>query len=212
MKVIALAQQKGGVMKSSLAIHLACEALRRGKSAVIFEMDKQGTASFWGEQRRSGEPEVRRVESTQLQRELSAADKAGVGFAFIDLPGAHNPGVSPAIRAAHLVLIPARPAAVDIVASSETLAAVQRMGRRYAYVLTFAPATGTQADEAREALRSEGHPVAPVAVGYRKVFADAVAAGSSAQEREPSGKAAGEIEALWDYVQKQLEAKHEQVA
>ena len=212
MQVVALAQQKGGVMKSSLAVHLAAEALRGGAHAVVFEMDKQGTASFWAQRRGGAAPDVRRVDSMQLSRELRAASDAGAAYVFLDLPGAHNPAVSPAIRAADLVLIPARPAEVDIVASAETLGTVQRLGKRYVYVLTFVPAAGSRAAEAREALESEGHPVAPTPIGDRKVFSDAVVAGQTAAEREPGGKAAGEIASLWRYVQTQLESKHVEVA
>ena len=188
------------------------ETLRRGKQAVIIELDKQGTASFWGERRDNASPLVKRVDATYLMKALQDAERAGADYAFVDLPGVHNPAISPAIKAADLVLIPARPAEVDIVASAETLGTVQRLGRRYAYVLTFVPATGGRANEAREALQGEGHPVAPVGMGDRKSFADAVVAGSSVQEREPKGKAAAEIAALWTYVQKQLEVKNEQVA
>lgn len=209
MIVVALAQQKGGVMKSTLAVHLAAESIKRKKTAIVFELDRQGTATFWAERRGDKAPAVRRVDSLQLAKELK---EAGTDYVFLDLPGAHHPYVSPAIRSADIVLIPARPAEVDIVASGDTLASVQRLGKRYAYVLTFVPPSGDREDEARAALRGADHPVAPRGIGDRKVFIDAMAAGQTVAELEPRGKGAEEVARLWDYVLAQLARKHVKVA
>lgn len=211
MHVVALAQQKGGVLKSTLAVHLAFEAERSGASAVVVEIDKQGTASFWGSLR-SKPPTVERVDAASLGPALARLKARGVKFVFLDLPGAHNAGVTPAIKAADLVLVPARPSTVDIAASGETIAAIERLRRPYAYVLTVVPAAGSRVDEAREALESEGHPVAPGGIGDRKVFQDAMASGQAVCEREAAGKAAAEVAALWAYVQTQLEKQHGKVA
>jgi chromosome partitioning protein len=51
MRVITVAQQKGGVAKTTLAIHIAAEATRKGRRAVILELDRQGTASRWSDLR-----------------------------------------------------------------------------------------------------------------------------------------------------------------
>lgn len=210
MRVITLAQQKGGVAKSTLAIHLSVEAERRGLRSCIVELDKQGTASFWSVQRRASfgkaTPEVFRVEAIQLDPLLAQLRRDGVEVALVDLPGANSPSINTAIRASDFVLIPARPQEVDITASGETLGVVHRLHKLYAYVLTFIPATGSRADEARLALEEAGHNVSKTGMGLRNVYQDAVVLGESAQEREPKGKAAAEIAALWDYVHKQLEA------
>lgn len=209
MHVITLAQQKGGVGKSNLALHLAAEAGRSGR-AVVLELDRQGTSSTWHDTRSEtggGQPDVMRVDSTQLAPTLHTLKGVGLDYVFLDLPGTHSPAVNAAIKAADLVLIPARPQEVDIGASAETLGVVQRLKRRYAYVLTFIPATGSRAGEAREALEEAGHPVAPGGIGLRASFVEAITAGKTVQETEPRGKAAGEIRALWTYVQAQLEDK-----
>lgn len=204
MRIIAFAQQKGGVGKSTLCIHLAVEAWKRGFEACVLELDKQGTASFWAEKRGSTAPSVKRIASDKLAAALAEAKASGMEYAFVDLPGANFPTVNPAIRAADIVIIPARPSEVDIVASDETLKIVHRLERRYAYVMTFLPATGNRGDQARDALRAEGFAVAPGGTGDRKTYMDAVAAGSSVQEMEPKGKAAAEIAALWSYIKKQI--------
>jgi chromosome partitioning protein len=222
MHVIALAQQKGGVSKSVLAIHIAAAAVRRNKRAVVLELDKQGTASLWASERATMgsahdlmkpveraklPPEVMKIEHSQLDQTLTVLAGLGVEVVTLDMPGAHNAAVGSAIKAADLVLIPTRPSEVDIRASVETLGVVQRLRKPYAYVLTFVEGKGERAEEAQEALEAEGHRVAPQFIWRRNVYADAVADGETVMEREPKGKAADEIKSLWRWIEKQLEGK-----
>src|SRR5208337_3298345 len=148
MKVIAVAQQKGGVGKTMIAIHLAGDAEQDNPATVILELDKQGTASLWSERRGSERtPHVMRVESNALAKALRALRDGGADLAILDLPGAHSPAITPAIKAADLVLIPTRANEIDIAASAETLAACHRLNKRYAFVLTFTePGSGKTRD------------------------------------------------------------------
>ncbi len=204
MKVLAIAQQKGGVGKSTLAVHLAAEAVRDGVSALVIELDKQGTASLWSS-RRQDRPRVLKIESSQLAQQLKVHQDQDMQLVVLDMPGAHSASVTPAIKAADFVLIPARPHEIDIAASADTLAAVQRLDKTYAYCLTFTETTGGRAEAAREALEEAGHAVMAGEIGRRQVFADAVASGSTAFEIEPKGKAAREIKELWKSLKSKLE-------
>lgn len=218
MHVITLAQQKGGVGKTTLAIHLAAEAIRKGYRAAILEMDRQGTASQWSSARApvcdEGDllnpvddakkpPEVLQVELRGLPGVLASLANRGCDYAFIDLPGTHSPSVNDAIRRADFVLIPARPAETDIVASGETLGVVHRFERRYAYVLALWTSKA-RTESAREALEDEGHTVAPGSVGHRVAFQDAISRGMTVQEIEPNGLSATEIRQLWRWIQEQF--------
>src|SRR5271166_4936582 len=93
MQVITVAQQKGGVGKSTIAIHIAAEATRKGRRAVILELDRQGTASQWSEKRpytadstdllkdvdrAKVPPEVVHVDAARLEPALAALADAGV--------------------------------------------------------------------------------------------------------------------------------------
>ena len=97
MHVIALAQQKGGVGKSTLAIHLAAEAQRLGRQAVIIELDRQGTASaLWAAARNQaglGKPDVMRQDANQLEQTLHVMRGLGVKVVVLDLPGSANPAI-----------------------------------------------------------------------------------------------------------------------
>ena len=58
MTTIAIVSQKGGAGKTTLAIHLAAAAERKGEVALIIDADPQATASQWAAWREEAPPEV----------------------------------------------------------------------------------------------------------------------------------------------------------
>lgn len=203
MKVLTLANQKGGVGKTTVAVHIATASEADGISAAILELDRQATASTWGEARGSP-PLVSRIDSSALSQALKRLADRGTGLAIIDCPGSHSPAVAAAIKASDLVLLPCRPQGVDITASAETLAVCQRLRKPNAYLLGPCVASETKAAKARAAFEREGHRVAPVDIMQRRVFVDAVEKGKTVMEIEPKGKGAAEMRKLWAWVKGEL--------
>jgi chromosome partitioning protein len=205
MHVIALAQQKGGVGKSTLAIHMAVELSMRGRKVAIIDMDPQGTVTKWASRRDQVArpwPVTMISDSIKLEGILSAMKD--MHFVFLDMPGQRAAGVNYGMRLADLIIIPARPLDIDIEASVETVASAQRMKKRFTFAMTAAPAGGKRAAEFSALITKRGFPVIPVAIVERLSYPDAIAEGLGVSEWEPSGKAAAEISVFTTAVLKGL--------
>lgn len=202
MKTVALVAQKGGTGKSTLAIHLAVCASRRGKAVALVELDNQDTIKEWRAERTSDDLEVVSARAQDLPRLLADAKKQRADLVILDTAGRADTIAEQVIAAADVVLIPCRPFANDMRATPRTVAqvkAVKKKGQHAFIVLSSCPVQGTRHEEARAAL-APLLSVAPVDVHYYMAFADALNDGRSVEEYDPKSKAAQEIGALYDWV------------
>jgi chromosome partitioning protein len=198
MHIVALATQKGGTGKSSLAVSLAVAAQERGVKVHLIDLDPQGTTRNWYERRRMAEPQVATIEPNRLPALLAKSWANGCELVFIDTPGVDLPAAS--LQAADLILIPARPSIADIEASKPTVRSLTKLGRTFAFVLNQCPPGRTpRASYAYSALELDGV-VAGTSVAMRVDHIDALAQGLGVTERNPTGKAAAEIHDLLQWV------------
>ena len=205
MRTIALATQKGGPGKSTLAIGLAVAAMQLGERVSLLDTDRQGTVANWRGRRSLPEPAVEWVEDEYaLQRSIRRLANKGCTLAIIDTPGTNDMSVAAALRAADLCLIPARPSVADIEATHPTLYMIRKLGKDFAFVLNQAPARNRRPSEAAAALHKIGVLALPYIV-ERNDHQDALGVGLAASEFAPEGKAAEEVRALWAWVKCRLE-------
>jgi chromosome partitioning protein len=196
--------QKGGSGKTTLTLCCAVAAQEAGHQALIIDLDPQGTASSWYQDREAEIPRLVHIQSTQLLNALTAAQSNGFDVILIDTPGREEPSVAAAIRVCDMALIPCRPTSADMKATPQTVHTIQRLEKTAAFVLTQTPPRGTRIREAQKGLSVLGM-VAPVTIVLRTAYQDALAAGLGVTEYEPDGKAAAEIRALWAWIQKKME-------
>ncbi len=197
MKTLAIISQKGGAGKTTLALHLAVAARIKKKTAAIIDLDPQASAANWGDSREDEYPAVVSAQPARLVKVLAAAKEAGAKLAVIDTAPHSESAALAAARAADLVIIPCRPAILDLRAIGSTVDLVKLAKAKACIVLNAVPSRGTLAEEAVEAVSSYGVKVLPVRVGQRAAFVHALTAGQTAQEYEPNGKAAKEIKDLY---------------
>ena len=66
MKTIAIISQKGGAGKTTIGIHLAVAAEKRGMNTALFDLDPQASASSWSDKRNQPSPAVVSAQATRL--------------------------------------------------------------------------------------------------------------------------------------------------
>ena len=209
MKVLALLARKGGAGKTTLAVHLAVVAVQAGRRVLLVDADPQRSAADWWRARDAPMPELVECEAERVRDVLGAARRAGVGLAVVDTPPSVAADTAALARLADLVLIPTRPAILDLRAIAATAELVRAARRPGAIVVNAAPpgrgdSEATLTAEARAALAVYGLPVCPVAVGNRAALAHALAAGQAVTEYDSAGRAAAELRCLYDHVETRL--------
>jgi chromosome partitioning protein len=147
---VAHLNQKGGVGKTTLTLHLACEWAREGKRVVLIDADLQGSALDLSKQR--AKEGFRRL------------------FGIAGL-------MRSALLAADLVLIPAQPSPFDGSALGEMLklvdqARIFRPQLIARFVLNHCAACTVIARETGEALAEHEPPVLAARIRQRVSFAD----------------------------------------
>jgi chromosome partitioning protein len=209
MKVLGLLSRKGGSGKTTLAVHLAVVAQAGGRRVLLVDLDPQGSAAAWWRARTADTPELEAATPGKLPGLLEAARKAGVDLVVVDTRPSVEADATQVATLSDFVLVPTRPAILDLRAILATLDIVKGAADRAALVLNACQpprgsgeASGTT--DARNALKAFGVPVAPATVVQRTALSHALVAGMTATETEPDGKAAKDIRALWRYVEKEL--------
>jgi|TARA_B100001105_G_scaffold172430_1_gene138865 chromosome partitioning protein len=200
MKTLAIVSQKGGVGKTTLATALAVEAALAGKRAVVFDLDPQASASFWKDTRQDELVAMTAIPATRLGHVLKAAEEAGCDLAIIDTPPFSKDIAYEAAQHADFVLLPTRPAVLDVMAMSRTIELVRHYDKPFAAVLTFCPPSAREVEDTLKVIEQLGAEICPVRIGNRIAFSRAQQTGRAAQEIEPTGKAAQEIKHLYSYV------------
>ena len=195
-KTIALISQKGGAGKTTIALNLAVAAETETRHAIILDIDPQASASAWFDNRLDPHPRVEYCPARRLDHTLAQAARDQSTLALIDT-GAHiDDATITAARAANLVLIPCRPAMLDLHAINGAVDIARLANTPAVVVINGAPPRGPFATEARTILTDNGLTVLPVSLGHRSAFVHALNAGQGVIEYAPKSKAASEIKAL----------------
>ena len=112
MKILAIIGQKGGSGKTTTALGLAVEAVRKGRAVAVIDLDPKATATNWSDRREMKDaPAVVSCQVVRLRQVLDAAKAQGVKVAIIDTAGKSTDA---AIAAAK----------VEEIAETETAAAI----------------------------------------------------------------------------------------
>src|SRR3712207_4194197 len=96
MNVVVFASRKGGTGKSTLAAHLAAQAVKPSRSILLADADPQGSLSLWHGLRAAGAPALRRV-TRGIDQVVQSAEAQGYDWTFVDTPPNKSAVVTDAI-------------------------------------------------------------------------------------------------------------------
>jgi chromosome partitioning protein len=210
MNTLSFICQKGGTGKTTLALNIAVEAMRRGLTVVVIDLDPQPSACAWADLRSMrDEPLVIDAKPARLAAAVdSARAQSGLDLLIIDTGGRTEEGAFAAAKASDLVVVPIQASAVDLKSIPATRDLIAMAGNpRVLSVMTRVKPTGTRHEETKAWLEQMRMPVCPTTIGDRVTFQDAYASGLAVSEYEPGSKAAKEIEALYTDIASLLEMK-----
>ena len=205
MKVIGFLNQKGGVGKTTLAVHVADGLARRKKRVLLVDADPQGSALDWAASRR-GEPlfPVAGLPRKSIRKELPVLAE-GFDFVVIDGPPRVYDVAQAAVLASDLVLIPVQPSPYDVWAAKEIVDLIHeatgyKPKLKSAFVINRKIANTALGRDVTEALAEYPIPVLGAAISQRVAFAESAAQGLTVFEANQDKLASKEMKNLIDEI------------
>ena len=204
--IVALAGQKGGAGKSTLAVCLAVEALERRQRVLLVDADPQGTARTWAEvAAEAGHLTPTTIAMGALMHRDGQLWKLSEGYdlTLIDCPPRHGEIQRAALMVADRVLIPCGPSAPEVWSLGDTRALLEeahalRPELAAMVVLTRVQSRTAVGAGAAAAVAGAGFPVAETSLGFRVAYQEALVCGRGVTTHDPTGAAAREIRRLFD--------------
>ena len=207
-KVVAVTINRGGQGKTMLCRSLGALAGRAGLSVLVADMETQENSTTW-RKRRPAEQQLPLVEFTTekgLEELIARARSAECDLVLIDTPPGRSTEAAAAVEECDLALIPCNGEIESFEGLPRTARLARTTGKQAVVVPNWvAPGSFTEERTIRGVAESHGLPCAPVALHRYTVHKEASLRGLTASELEPHGKAAAELQALWDWLSAELQ-------
>ena len=201
--IVSVLNQKGGVGKTTLAVHIATALAQKGARVLLVDADQQGSALDWSASRNGNSLPLFPViglPKKSLHREIPALAE-DYKYVIIDGPPRVNDVARSAILASDLVLIPVQPSPYDVWAAKEIVDLLSEVTTfnekvKSAFVINRKIVNTAIGRDVIEALSGYPIPVFKAQICQRVPFAETAGSGQTVLEVDPESLAAKEIQTL----------------
>jgi chromosome partitioning protein len=206
--VLTVAQQKGGVGKSTLAAHFAVAYSKQGLDVALVDADPQGTLSTWYDRRFNllGEDAhsitFNKVPSWRLTSVVQRLNRSHDLIIIDNAPGMDSDSKN-AMRLANLVVVPVQPSPADVWSTHAVLEFASEENLPLMLVMNRVTARSRMALMFRKKLPF----LANTQLGNRIAFSICLKDGLTVQEMAPDSVAAKEFRSLLTEVSRKLALK-----
>lgn len=207
--IISILNQKGGVGKTTLSIHIASTLALAGNKVLLIDADVQRSALDWAATRES-DPifSVVGISTNTIHKEIPLL-RDNYDYIVIDGPPRVYDVARSSIAASDLVIIPVQPSPYDVWSAKEVVDLVKEVReplQNYkkilsAFVINRKISNSVIGRDIVEALEQyKDVPVLNTSVTQRVAYAETAARGTSAIEEDPESLAGKEIKTLTEEI------------
>ncbi|RAI45395.1 ParA family protein [Rhodoplanes roseus] len=214
--VIAFAQGKGGVGKTTIAVSVASELRKRGAALALVDADPQGSACRWAEVGKLGFP-VWRIPLDERPVPTWVAQLQRVTSRLVLIDSAPNDrALGACVALADTVMVPCGPSGLDLDATFRTIGIIQEVRRRRPNAMRVilipnrVDLRTLEGQQISEELKATGETVcAPI--GSRTAFVRAFTTGHAVNQFAPGSPADRDIQALCNTLESVTRSKPREV-
>ena len=204
-KVIAIAQQKGGTGKTTLAVHLALAFIKyHNLKVAIIDTDPQGSLGKWfmirAEKKLSNDNLTFKTASLWGAQYESKTLKNDHDIVIIDTPPKIDSDARPSIEAADLVLIPMSASHVDFWATGAIVEIAKKANKKILIQINRSNQRSKLITKTNDFIKSLNLLSTKTIIGNRQIYASSMGEGKTAVEKQKKGNAVEEIKNLSEQI------------
>ena len=201
--IIVIANSKGGVGKSTIAVHLAAWLHEQGHSVTLADCDTQQSSSEWAKEAIPDVKAVRLADPDEILDRLPTLSQQS-DFVVADGPGSNTETSRALLLRAGLAIVPCKASMLEVRALAQATNVLRqaqdiRGGQPKAWiVLSMVGKTYRLTQDMKDAAAALELPLTKSALTLRQIYADAPGQGSVVWQLGSRGKeAAAVVEALF---------------
>ncbi|QVL30788.1 AAA family ATPase [Telmatocola sphagniphila] len=201
--IIVVANSKGGVGKSTLAVHLAAWLFEQGHTVTLADCDTQHSSSDWAAEAVPGVKTVRLADPEEILDRLPTLSEHAE-YVVADGPGSNTETSRALLLRADLAIVPCKASMLEVRALSQATKVLRqsqdiRGGHPEAViVLSMVGKNYRLTQDMKDAAEALELPLAKTALTLKQIYADAPGQGAVVWKLGSRGReAADEVQALF---------------